>query len=227
MEELIKLEKFEIEVLEYLSSGKFLDKLVFVGGTMLRLCYGLNRFSNDLDFWVIGKMDFNKLFKKLKEHLEKKYTVKDAMNKFFTILFEISSPFSSRNIKIEIRKEIKKIKYEKTIAFSKYSNIQVLLNTLSLEDTLKFKIESFIDRKEIRDCFDIEFLCKSGVELKVDKKLAQSLLKTINQLSTRDYKVKLGAIIEKRERDYYIKKNFEFLKNVLNRIIFSEKEEGI
>jgi len=46
-------------------------------------------------------------------------------------------------------------------------------------------------------------------------------------LSTKDYKVKLGAIIEKRERDYYIKKNFEFLKNVLNRIIFSEKEEGI
>jgi hypothetical protein len=34
MEELIKLEKFEIEVLEYLNSGKFLDKLVFVGGTI-------------------------------------------------------------------------------------------------------------------------------------------------------------------------------------------------
>lgn len=53
MEELIKLEKFEIEVLEYLNSGKFLDNLVFVGGTMLRLCDGLNRFSNGLDFWVI------------------------------------------------------------------------------------------------------------------------------------------------------------------------------
>jgi len=56
MEELIKLEKFEIEVLEYLNSGKFLDNLVFVGGTMLRLCYGLNRFSNDLDFWVIKEI---------------------------------------------------------------------------------------------------------------------------------------------------------------------------
>ena len=221
MEELIKLEKFEIEVLEYLNSGKFLDKLVFVGGTMLRLCYELNRFSSDLDFWVIEKLDFNELFKKLKEHLEKKYTIKDSMNKFFTILFEISSPFSPRNLKIEIRKEIKRIKYEKTIAFSKYSNIQVLLNTLSLEDTLKFKIECFIKRKEIRDCFDIEFLCKSGVKLKIDKKMAQSLLKAIEQLKINDYKIKLGAIIEKNEREYYIKKNFEFLKNVLNRIILS------
>jgi len=222
MEELIKLEKFEIEVLEYLNSGKFLDNLVFVGGTMLRLCYGLNRFSNDLDFWVIKEMDFNKFFKKLKEHLEKKYMIKDAMNKFFTILFEISSPSSPRNLKIEIRKEVKKIKkYEKTIAFSKYSNIQVFLNTLSLEDMLKFKIEGFINRKEIRDCFDIEFLCKSGVKLNIDKKLAQSLLKTIEKLNMKDYKVKLGAIVEKNAREYYIKKNFEFLKNILNRIIFS------
>jgi len=37
----------------------------------------------------------------------------------------------------------------------------------------------------------------------------------------KDYKVKLGAIIEKNAREYYIKKNFEFLKNILNRIIFS------
>jgi hypothetical protein len=95
------------------------------------------------------------------------------------------------------------------------------LNTLSLEDILKFKIESFINRKEIRDCFDIEFLCKSGVKLNIDKKLAQSLLKTIEKLNMKDYKVKLGAIIEKNAREYYIKKNFEFLKNILNRIIFS------
>ncbi len=57
MQDLIKQEQFEIEVLDRLKSGKFLDKLVFTGGTMLRLCYGLNRFSVDLDFRVYKEID--------------------------------------------------------------------------------------------------------------------------------------------------------------------------
>jgi predicted nucleotidyltransferase component of viral defense system len=52
MQDLIKQEQFEIEVLDRLKSGRFLDNLIFTGGTMLRLCYGLNRFSVDLDFWL-------------------------------------------------------------------------------------------------------------------------------------------------------------------------------
>ena len=110
MEELIQQEKFEIEVLEYLNSKKYLDKMIFVGGTMLRLCYGLNRFSVDLDFWIIKKINFDKFFLDLKNFLEEKYIIKDCANKFFTILFEISSSEYHRNLKIEIRKEIKKIK---------------------------------------------------------------------------------------------------------------------
>ncbi|HOK55983.1 MAG TPA: nucleotidyl transferase AbiEii/AbiGii toxin family protein [bacterium] len=162
MERLINQEKFEIEVLEYLNSGKFFDKLVFVGGTMLRVCYGLNRFSSDLDFWIIKKIDIEKYFMNLENHLKKRYFIKDCVIKLHTILFEIHSPYYKKNLKIEIRKEIKRIKYEKTIAFSQYSDIQVLVNTLYLKDTLRFKIESFLDRGEIRDCFDIEFLGKKG-----------------------------------------------------------------
>ena len=69
MEDLTKLERFEIEVLEYLNKGKFLEKLVFLGGTMLRLCYGLNRFSVDLDFWIIKKLDLKQFFDDLKNFL--------------------------------------------------------------------------------------------------------------------------------------------------------------
>ncbi|MCS7164428.1 MAG: nucleotidyl transferase AbiEii/AbiGii toxin family protein [Thermodesulfovibrio sp.] len=50
MQDSVKQEQFEIEVLDRLKSGKFLDSLIFTGGTMLRLCYGLNRFSFGLDF---------------------------------------------------------------------------------------------------------------------------------------------------------------------------------
>ncbi len=219
MEELIQQEKFEIEVLEYLNSKKYLDKMIFVGGTMLRLCYGLNRFSVDLDFWIIKKINFDKFFLDLKNFLEEKYIIKDCANKFFTILFEISSSEYHRNLKIEIRKEIKKIKYEKAIAFSKFSNIQVLVNSIDLNDMMKFKIESFLSRKEIRDCFDIEFLFKIGIPINLNVKQAKLLLKEIEKLKENDYKIKLGSIIERKIRNYYLKKNFYILKMELMKIL--------
>ena len=61
----MRQEQFEIEVLDRLNSGKFLNKLIFVGGTMLRLCFDLNRFSVDLDFWLVQGVDQNELFKSL------------------------------------------------------------------------------------------------------------------------------------------------------------------
>ncbi len=45
MQDLIKHEQFELEVLDTLNSGKFLANLVFCGGTMMRLCFGLDRYS--------------------------------------------------------------------------------------------------------------------------------------------------------------------------------------
>ena len=48
-----KHEIFEIEVLEKLKNARLLDSLVFGGGTMLRLCHELKRYSVDLDFWRI------------------------------------------------------------------------------------------------------------------------------------------------------------------------------
>ena len=46
-------EIYEIEVLDKMNSIKALEPLVFGGGTMLRLCHELNRYSVDLDFWFI------------------------------------------------------------------------------------------------------------------------------------------------------------------------------
>lgn len=46
-------------IISALSKTDFFDKAVFCGGTSLRIVYGLNRFSEDLDFSLKAKMDFN------------------------------------------------------------------------------------------------------------------------------------------------------------------------
>lgn len=56
-------------LLRELNSAKLLEPLVFGGGTMLRLCHELNRYSVDLDFWFVRetaqKAFFDRLVKSL------------------------------------------------------------------------------------------------------------------------------------------------------------------
>jgi predicted nucleotidyltransferase component of viral defense system len=211
MQALARQEQFEIEVLDRLKSGKFLEGMIFTGGTMLRLCYGLNRFSLDLDFWLSKKLDIEDYFNRLCEFMARYYTIKDSENKFYTMLFEVRSKDYPRSLKIEIRKKQERFRTSLAIAYSKYADIQVLVKCLSLDEVMKSKIEAFLRRKEIRDVFDIEFLVKRGVELNASEDKLRQLINAIDALKKRDYSVKLGSILETEQRKYYIKENFKLL----------------
>jgi len=221
MQDLIKQEQFELEVLEQLNSKRLLANLVFAGGTMMRLCFGLNRFSVDLDFWFIKNTDERKLFKDLKDCLSQLYILKDAANKFHTLLFEIKSKGYPRSLKIEIRKGVKKIKTEQAIAFSQHSNAQVFLKVVSLQEMMKAKIEAFLARKEIRDAFDMEFLLKKGVSLEAPPETLKKVSQGIDSLTKKDYSVKLGSLVEEKQRRYYSTENFKILRLAINEKILT------
>ena len=212
MQDLIKQEQFELEVLDKLNSKRLLNDLVFGGGTMLRLCYGLNRFSVDLDFWIIKDIDTDKLFNDLRDYLSGFYELTDSANKFYTLLFELRSNDYPRRLKIEIRKEKKIIKSGQAIAYSKYTNMQVFLKTITIEEMMKAKIAAFLERKEIRDVFDMEFLLKKGISLDASDKILKKVLKGIDYFNKKDYTVKLGALLEEEQRKYYTNENFKILK---------------
>jgi predicted nucleotidyltransferase component of viral defense system len=215
MRDLIQHEQFELEVLARLQSGRFLGDLIFGGGTMLRLCHGLNRYSVDLDFWVAMKMDWAKYYRRMETYLSPFYTIADSANKHFTILFELKSPQFPRALKIEIRKTVKNVKTETNIAYSPHAPVQVLVKTVALEDMMTSKIEAFLDRKEIRDAYDIEFLLKRGVSLKADKEILTKLLAGLEKLSKKDFSVKLGSLLDVSERKYYLENGFRILESTL------------
>ena len=211
MDILRKHEIFEIEVLEKLKNGNFLRPLVFTGGTMLRLCYELNRYSTDIDFWFMRKIDQKDYFIKLKDYLSGHYEITDAWIKFNTLLFEIRSDNYPKRLKIEIRKELKECDFQEKIAFSKYSTSQVILRVVTLEQAMKNKIEAALDRKDIRDFFDIEFILKQGVELACSKKDLLSLKVIAGRFKEVDYKVALGSLLDSNMRKYYIENKFSHL----------------
>jgi predicted nucleotidyltransferase component of viral defense system len=218
MDDLINQEKFEIEILDKLNSGRFLPSMAFCGGTMLRLCHGLDRFSVDLDFHLLPKVPDKELFVSIRKFLGENYRIKDSANKFHTLLYEIGSERYRRGLKIEIRKTDLLLHMEQIIAYSIYSKKQVFLNTVTMEDMMLVKIEAFLGRGEIRDAFDIEFLLKKGVELKTNEEKAKKIEDKLNELTGNDFKVKLFPLIGVENRQYYLKNGFRILRSELDRL---------
>jgi len=209
-------EIFEIELLEGMNSAKLLDPLIFGGGSMLRLCHELNRYSVDLDFWFVKAIPQDDFFDKCGKAFEKYYEITDAQMKHFTILFELRSAQYPKRLKIEIRREWKECDYQQNIAFSRFSSKQVLLKTHTLDQTMENKIKAFLDRGEIRDCFDIEFMIRRGVDLPLnDERKLTAFQKMLSRLKERDFKVKLGSILDDDIREYYVTNRFRFLQEKL------------
>lgn len=211
-QELQALEIFEIEVLSKMNSVKILDELYFGGGTMLRLCHNLNRYSTNLDFWLKPEKDPGKIFELLKSLFAANYEILESADKNYTLLFQIRSQRSKRTLKIEIRKDQSDFEWERKIAFSKFTEKQVQLSGLTLEQMMKNKVEALLSRKIIRDCFDIDFLFKRGVPLPKDKKKLKQILSVIESFTTRDFKVTLGSTLDAEQRELYNQIKFNLLK---------------
>jgi hypothetical protein len=220
MDTLQQHEVFEMEVLDKMNSAKLLDPLVFGGGSMLRLCHELNRYSVDLDFWFAKKIAQDRFFERIRRALEIDFEITDAQVKHYTLLLELRSPIYPKRLKIEIRRELKASDYQETIAFSRFSTSQVILKAHTLDQTMENKMDAFLSRGEIRDCFDIEFLLRRGVELHFKGQASfLAFQNKLDHLTERDFKVKLGSILERDLREYYVRDKFSYLKGKLAQLV--------
>jgi hypothetical protein len=197
-----------------------LEALVFGGGTMLRLCHELNRYSVDLGFWFVKRISEEDYFQRLRKAFEQDYEITDAEMKLNTLLLELRSASYPKRLKLEIRREVKDFDTQEKIAFSRFSTKQVVVRAHTLDQTMKNKIEAFLDRGEIRDCFDIEFLLRRGIGLPdlPDNKLL-AFRKKLAEFKDRDFRVKLGSILESDIRDYYATQRFRYLEEKLESML--------
>ena len=203
-------------VLENLSKGGFLRSLVFGGGTMLRLCHELPRYSVDLDFWFSRKEKTTTFERELLRFLEERYRMTDSKNKHYTLLYEFKSPLSERKLKIEIRKEISRSGTEEKIAYSPFSTLQVAVRTFSLDESAKRKLLAIRGRNEMRDYFDLEFLLRRGASLNLSEEDRRFILRRISRFKPSDYGSILGSLLEKKLRDHYAKNGFVYLSEKIN-----------
>ena len=189
--------------------------IVFQGGTALKLCYNLNRYSEDLDFTINkeGKRFISQLFDelpsklKIDEKIEVAFNSKGLMD-IINIKVIPEERIKSINVKIEFM-EVPSYTKQFKIVEDKYSfGIKDLyIPTESLEEILADKIVALGGRPLLdnmpfksRDIWDIAWLSNNSVVLNSD-------------------------LISKKLDDYKISRD-DFLNTIYKRLEFTNLEKG-
>lgn len=166
-------EYLQYRILDIVFSSKYGDRLIFMGGTCIRIVYGSDRFSEDIDLdnYGLNKKDFEDLMHIIKNELKKEGIKVEIRNtfkgvyhcyiKFPAILFNNKlSPLKDEKILIQIDSYPLKSKPNyKTFVLSKF-DVFTEIRTYSIETILAQKIFTLIDRKRFkgRDIYDIVYL---------------------------------------------------------------------
>lgn len=182
------LAQLELDYYQHYILAKLFQKfntLYFKGGTCLQKCYGIKRFSEDLDF-NYEDISMTKIVKVIEEAFETKITdqYKTSFGESFSIQFKgilfNGSQQSMCKISFDFRENDTYNKPLKKIIRPIYKDLpQYFLLALEEKEILAEKVRAIITRYKARDVFDLNELLLNGTE--IDFELIKKKLKTYNK----------------------------------------------
>ena len=138
----------------------FEDNFVLKGGTALSLFYGLDRYSEDLDFdCKNNNMNFINKLKKHKDFKFWKISIKKDTDLVFRAMLDYGacSHLGTYPLKIEVSNRNKIFLQENKLKTTKKDGV----NIYELDELIKMKVIAFSGRDKIRDFYDLGFLLKN------------------------------------------------------------------
>ena len=178
------------------------EKLLFKGGTALKIVYGSPRFSEDLDFTgqnIFRHQEIDELFIATLSEIEKtgvKVSFKEAKpttgGYLGIISYELFDIFEDMKFEISLRKG--KTVSEITTIINDYIPAYTLIHLRSSE-IVRGKIEALLQRKKLRDYYDLYFLLRHPELNKfVDKKKLNEVLISLEKEKI-DFKKELSVLL--------------------------------
>jgi predicted nucleotidyltransferase component of viral defense system len=166
-------EYLQVKILQAVFDSQHASKLAFLGGTALRIVYGNNRFSEDIDLdnFDLSWSEFEEVIRKVKRFMilegfevEIRNVAKDAFRcylKFPTLLYEQGlSPLQEEKILIQVDTTAQGYTYKPdTILINKF-DVFTEIRVTPLNVLLSQKIYTAVNRKRPkgRDFYDITYL---------------------------------------------------------------------
>ncbi len=172
-ERAILREYLQYKVLQAIFDSKHASKLAFLGGTALRIVYGNNRFSGDIDLDNFGLSwsDFEDVIQKVKRFLELEGFEIEVRNitkgayrcylRFPGLLYEQGlSPYQQEKILIQVDTTAQEYKYEPEIILLNKFDVFTEIRVTPLDVLLSQKIYTAVNRNRPkgRDFYDITYL---------------------------------------------------------------------
>lgn len=167
--------------------SKAAKELVFKGGTALAKCYGLNRFSEDLDFTVLENIDIVNVIRKGLDEFGIKYNMQKITGvetekyriKIEGILYT-GIEKTKCNITLDFSFREKVLLNPKIVTIGYYMDIIPSFDVYVMDEKEIFaeKIRAILTRESARDLYDLIFLIKRGINF--DTHLVNEKLKIYN-----------------------------------------------
>lgn len=202
-------EYIQLLILDYLSTTSYIRKLIFIGGTNLRLVKGIDRFSEDIDFDCkdLSKEEFTQMTDDVLLFLNKngyKVKTKDQNNVklkafrrniyFPEFLFNLGlSGHREERFLIKIESQNQLIKYKPIILNIKGCGFFFPFPVPPDKVLCSMKISALLSRSKGRDFYDVMFLLaqtapdysflskKNGINNLLElKQTVKKLLNTVN-----------------------------------------------
>jgi len=167
-------EYIQLLILDYLSTTPFIKKVVFTGGTSLRLVKGIDRFSEDIDFdckdltddefikMTDGVIQFLQRYGFKAEARDKSVSKLQAFRRniyFPGFLFDLGlSGYREERFLIKIESQDQEILYEKKLTTIKGCGFYFKFNVPVDTVLCSMKISALLSRQKGRDFYDAMFL---------------------------------------------------------------------
>src|SRR6056297_81457 len=167
-------EYIQLLILDYLSSSQYVNKIVFIGGTNLRLTKGIDRFSEDLDFDCknLSNEEFIKMTDEVIIFLQRfgfRIETRDKPNDklkafrrnifFPELLFELGlSGYRQERFLIKMESQDQKIYYKHKLETIKGCGLYFKFPVPTDEIMCAMKISALLSRQKGRDFYDVMFL---------------------------------------------------------------------
>lgn len=213
-EQLVK-EYFHYHMLSYLFSGKYAEKISFIGGTALRYLFGIKRFSEDLDFdcFDLTREQFYQMTDELAKQLtllgvdvkiedKEKYKNLQAFRRVYVfpwLKYQLGlSRHKEARFFIKVEAESHHFNYSPQVKMLNGFEIVTPIRYMPLEILFASKIAAAVVRKKDRDFFDIVFLSSFA---KPDFKYLKEKLNisTVNELKESLLHAAMERKLEKRK----------------------------
>jgi len=148
----------------------YATEMVFKGGTALSKCYGLDRFSEYLDFTATTPFEIYQIKENLNRFMEYDIEEKQVAGNNLKITMRITGPLyngikhSKCKLVLDVSYRENLIKTPKIKKITPHSNMPAFdVYVMDEEEIFAEKIRAICSREKARDIYDLWFLIRKGI----------------------------------------------------------------